>query len=60
MFTDVPANSPFCPFVEEVARRGITAGCATNPPRFCPSGTATRAQMSVFVSTTFGIPACQQ
>lgn len=60
MFTDVPANSPFCPFVEEVARRGITAGCATNPPRFCPSGTATRAQMSVFVSTTFGIAACQQ
>jgi hypothetical protein len=60
VFTDVPANSPFCPFVEELFRRGITAGCNATPAQFCPGGTTTRAQMSVFVSTTFDIAACQQ
>ena len=27
VFADVPAASGFCPWVEEIARRGITAGC---------------------------------
>ena len=26
MFTDVPASNPFCSWIEELARRGITAG----------------------------------
>jgi hypothetical protein len=60
VFTDVPATSPFCPFVEELFRRGISAGCNATPAQFCPAGTTTRAQMSVFVSTTFSIPACSQ
>jgi hypothetical protein len=34
MFNDVPASSPFCPFIEELARRGITgaAAAATSVP----------------------------
>jgi hypothetical protein len=55
MFTDVPASNPFCPWVEELARQGITAGCT--PTTFCPSASVTRAQMAVFiVKTAIGGP----
>jgi hypothetical protein len=47
MFSDVPASSPFCPFIEELARRGITTGCA--PGLFCPGDPVTRQQMAVFL-----------
>jgi hypothetical protein len=55
MFTDVPASNPFCPWIEELARQGITSGCT--PTTFCPSASVTRAQMSVFiVKTAIGGP----
>jgi hypothetical protein len=47
MFNDVPASSPFCPFIEELSRRGITGGCA--PGLFCPGDPVTRQQMAVFL-----------
>jgi hypothetical protein len=47
MFNDVPASSPFCPFIEELARRGITGGCGGG--NFCPSDPVTRQQMAVFL-----------
>ncbi|MGH9380323.1 MAG: SUMF1/EgtB/PvdO family nonheme iron enzyme [Thermoanaerobaculia bacterium] len=47
MFTDVPATSPFCPWIEELARRGITTGCTAT--QYCPGNTVTRAQMAVFI-----------
>ena len=47
MFNDVPASSPFCPFIEELSRRGITGGCA--PGLFCPNDPVTRQQMAVFL-----------
>jgi hypothetical protein len=47
MFNDVPASSPFCPFIEELSRRGITGGCA--PSLFCPGAPVTRQQMAVFL-----------
>ena len=47
MFTDVPASAPFCPWVEELARRGITGGCSAD--QFCPGNPVTRAQMAVFL-----------
>lgn len=50
MFDDVPASNPFCPFVEEVARRGIAQGCGDG--NFCPAAALTRQQMAVFVSRT--------
>jgi hypothetical protein len=50
MFTDVPASSPFCRFIEELARRGVVGGCATG--LYCPSNPTTREQMSVFVLRT--------
>ena len=53
-FADVPGG-PFCPWVNEIAARGITAGCGGG--NFCPENPVTRGQMSVFLATTFGIPA---
>jgi hypothetical protein len=47
MFADVPASSPFCPYIEELSRRGITGGCAPN--LFCPGDPVTRQQMAVFL-----------
>jgi S-layer homology domain len=50
MFNDVPASSPFCPYIEELSRRGITGGCA--PGLFCPRDPVTRQQMAVFLVKT--------
>jgi hypothetical protein len=50
LFNDVPASSPFCPFIEELARRGITGGCA--PGLYCPFDPVTRQQMAVFLVNT--------
>jgi hypothetical protein len=47
MFNDVPASSPFCPFIEELARRGITGGCGGG--NYCPGDPVTRQQMAVFL-----------
>jgi hypothetical protein len=53
-FSDVPASSPFCPWVQEMAARGITAGCGGGS--FCASVQNTRDQLAVFLVTTFGLP----
>jgi hypothetical protein len=53
MFADLPATSPFCRWVEELARRGVVTGCA--PGLYCPSDAVTREQMGVFISVTFGL-----
>src|SRR6266700_3353804 len=50
MFHDVPVSSPFCPFIEELARRGITGGCGGG--NYCPSALVTRQQMAVFLVET--------
>ena len=60
IFTDVPASSPFCPFIEELARRGVAGGCG--PGLYCPTAAVTREQMAVFVLRTLdpalSPPAC--
>ena len=53
MFGDVPAASPFCRWIEELARRGITSGCGGG--NYCPAAANTRGQMAVFVATGFGL-----
>ena len=39
MFADVPATSPFCRWVEELARRGVVGGCGGG--NYCPSAPVT-------------------
>jgi hypothetical protein len=53
MFADVPASSPFCRWIEELARRGVVTGCGGG--NFCPSAPVTREQMAVFLGATFGL-----
>lgn len=53
MFSDVPATSGFAPWIEELARSGITAGCGGG--KYCPNDVNTRGQMAVFIATTFNL-----
>jgi S-layer homology domain len=53
VFNDVPSSSPFCRWIEELARRGVVTGCAGGG--YCPQQPVTREQMSVFISGTFGL-----
>jgi hypothetical protein len=52
-FSDVPAASPFCPWIEELARRSVVTGCGGG--NYCPGAPVTREQMGVFLSATFGL-----
>jgi predicted TIM-barrel enzyme len=52
VFADVPASSPFCRWVEELARRAVVSGCGGG--NYCPSTPVTREQMGVFIGMTFG------
>jgi hypothetical protein len=53
MFTDVPATSPYCPYIEELVRRGAASGCGGG--NFCPTNPVTREQLSVFLTTIFNL-----
>ena len=53
VFADVPASSPYCRWIEELARRGVVSGCGGG--LYCPTAPVTREQMAVFVSGTFGL-----
>jgi titin len=52
-FNDVPAASPYCPWIEELARRNVVQGCGGGA--YCPATAVTREQMSVFLTKTFGL-----
>jgi hypothetical protein len=53
VFNDVPASDPFCRWIEELARRGVTAGCGGGS--YCPNDPNTRSQMAVFLKTAFAL-----
>ena len=55
-FTDLPAGSWWAPHVERLAELGVTVGCSTEPLRFCPHDSVTRAQMASFLTRAFGLP----
>jgi hypothetical protein len=52
-FADVPVSSLFCPYVEELARRGVVGGCGGG--LYCPAAAVTRQEMGVFLTGTFGL-----
>jgi parallel beta-helix repeat protein len=49
VYADVPVDHPFAAWIEQLASAGITGGCATSPPQYCPGATVTRGQMAVFL-----------
>lgn len=53
-FNDVPCSDPLAPWVEELVRRGVTAGCGNG--NYCPTSPVTRAQMAVFLIKTLEGP----
>ncbi len=56
VFDDVPASHFAAGFIERLAELEITAGCATDPLRYCPNSPVTRAQMAVFIVVAFSLP----
>ncbi len=54
-FDDVPTTHPFFPFIEALAKSGITGGCNAAPPRYCPDAPLTRGQMAVFMAKALGL-----
>ena len=52
-FMDVPASSPFCPWIEELVRRDAVAGCGLH--LFCPAAEVRREQASEFLVGGFGL-----
>lgn len=49
-FDDVPAGHPQCKWIERLSRMGVTSGCGGGD--YCPNGSVTRAQMTVFLLRT--------
>ncbi len=47
MFTDVPATSPFCKWIEQLARDGVSEGCGGG--KFCPDLPVTRGQLALLL-----------
>ncbi|HEX2224811.1 MAG TPA: S-layer homology domain-containing protein, partial [Thermoanaerobaculia bacterium] len=54
VFGDVPCSSPFAPWINELAARGITGGCGGG--NFCPGSPVTREQMAAFLTFAFDLP----
>jgi|GEM_PF-2303676 len=54
-FSDVPANHWAYPYIEAMYAHGLTAGCATNPLRYCPDASVNRGQMALFLSVALGL-----
>lgn len=55
IFADVPVGSFAADWIEDLSNRGITSGCLSNPLRYCPNSTVTRAQMAIFIVRTFNL-----
>jgi len=49
IFSDVPPSNGFFDFINTMYERGITSGCATSPPQYCPNAPTTRDEMAVFI-----------
>ncbi|MCY4422412.1 MAG: S-layer homology domain-containing protein [Acidimicrobiaceae bacterium] len=58
-FADVAAEHPWAGHIERLAQLNITVGCRTQPLRFCPQGSVTRAQMASFLARAFDLEAAE-
>ena len=54
-FVDVAPTSVFAASIDTLAVARVTAGCATDPPRYCPQKAVTRGQMATFLARALGI-----
>ena len=56
MFGDVPTTLGLAEWIERLAVEGITSGCSSSPPLYCPGAAVTRGPMAVFLVRTFNLP----
>ena len=54
MFDDVRPGAFAFNAIGTIAEKGITSGCETSPPMFCPRAPVTRGQMAVFLLRAMG------
>jgi len=54
-FDDVPPENQFYNFIDRMAVLGITFGCSSSPPLYCPGDSVTRAQMAAFLVRAFDL-----
>lgn len=54
LFGDVPCSSPFAPWIQDLAARGVVSGCGGG--LYCPTRAVTRAEMAIFLVLAFGLP----
>ncbi len=52
VFDDVPNGAFYHNDVTTIKDLGITAGCSTSPPLYCPNNFVTRGEMAVFLAQT--------
>jgi hypothetical protein len=53
-FTDVPSDSPYASYIQDLSSKGIVSGVGNG--QFAPMKTLTRAEMATFLVRAFGIP----
>jgi len=53
IFADLLLTDPFTPWIEELYREGIAAGCGGG--NYCPNDSVTRGQMAVFLTQSFNL-----
>ncbi len=54
-FSDVEEGNSHLADINALAASGVTAGCAVEPDRFCPTRDTTRAEMATFLARALGI-----
>ena len=58
-FADVDSDEWWLAHVERLAELEVTKGCKTEPLRFCPDRSVTRAQMATFLVRAFDLEAAE-
>jgi hypothetical protein len=54
-FNDVSTTDQAFRFIEALSKAGITSGCQTSPPLYCPDNQITRREMAVFLAVALGL-----
>jgi len=53
-FEDVALTSPFFSHIQAIRKAGVTSGCSSSPPLYCPTAAVTRDQMAKFLCLAAG------
>ena len=59
-FIDVLEGNSHLAAINALAASGVTAGCGTEPARYCPKSPTTRAEMATFLARALGIATIRQ